>query len=395
MRRDKLAIDLGLPPHLLIIITVMAALTVANLHYNVPLLDAIRNELGVSTTDANLITVLTQTGYAAGLLFIVCLGDLFDARKVILVNFLVLMASLIVFATGTHIVTLWVSSVFTGLSSVAVQMYIPMASKYSTPKNKARDVGYIVSGVLIGVLWGRAGGGIYGSLVGWRWLYVTAALLMGICCLLLIVAMPPLEPDFKGTYIGLLCSLYGIVRQHPEIIVRSVRSALCFASFNALWACMAFHLAGAPFHAGSEMVGMLGLCGIATAIVAASIGRGLNRFGIRRYNFFGFFVMLIAWATLTIWGNSYAGLILGIIFADVGQQFVGLANQSSALAIDPHASNRINTIFMTIFFIGGSVGTFLAGQGWRYLGWYGVVVAGSLLVVIALLTMALKKKSET
>ena len=214
---------------------------------------------------------------------------------------------------------------------------------------------------------------------------------MAVCCLLLIFAMPPLESDFKGTYLGLLRSLYNIVKKHPEISVRSVRSALCFASFNALWACMAFHLAGAPFYAGSEMVGMLGICGIATAIAAANIGRWLNRFGIRRYNIFGFCVMLLAWGVLFFIGNSYAGLILGIILADVGQQFVGLANQSSALAIDPHASNRINTIYMTIYFIGGSVGTLLAGQGWKCLGWNGVVLAGSMLIVVGFLTMLLKK----
>jgi len=394
MGKDKLVIDQGIPRHLLAIITVMAALTVANLHYNVPLLDSIHNDLNVTSTDANLITVLTQTGYAFGLLFIVCLGDLYDARKVIMGNFFVLIASLLAFALGHNIITLWVASVLTGLSSVAVQMYIPMVSKYSSPQNKARNVGYIVSGVLIGVLWGRAGGGLFGALVGWRWLYVSAALLMAVCCVLLIVAMPSLESDFKGTYFGLLRSLHGIVKKHPEITVRSVRSALCFASFNALWACMAFHLADDPFHAGSEMVGMLGLCGIVTAIAAASIGRWLNRYGIRRYNIFGFCVMLFAWAVLYVLGNSYAGLIMGIILADVGQQFVGLANQSSALAIDPHASNRINTIYMTIYFIGGSVGTFLAGQGWKHLGWSGVVLVGSLLIVIGLLTMLLKRRQK-
>ena len=263
---EGLKIDQGIPRHLLAIITVMAALTVANLHYNVPLLDSICSDLSISTTDGNLITVCTQTGYAFGLLFIVCLGDLFDARRVILVNFLVLIASLTMFATGQSAPVLWVASVLTGLTSVAVQMYIPMVSKYSAPKDKSRDVGLIVSGVLIGVLWGRAGGGLFGALVGWRWLYLGAAALMALCCVLLVVAMPPLESDFKGSYLGLLRSLFGIVRRHPEITVRSVRSVLCFASFNALWACMAFHLAAPPFYAGSEMVGVLGLCGIATAL---------------------------------------------------------------------------------------------------------------------------------
>jgi len=126
---------------------------------------------------------------------------------------------------------------------------------------------------------------------------------------------------------------------------------------------------------------------------AAGIGRWLDRFGIRRYNVFGFCVMLAAWAVLLFLGNSYAGLVIGIILADVGQQFVGLANQSSALAIDPHASNRINTIYMTIYFIGGSIGTLLAGIGWRHLGWSGVAMAGSMLVLAGLGSMLLKKNN--
>jgi len=392
MTRDKLAVNQGIPRHLLAVITVMAALTVANLHYNVPLLDAIRKDLGVSSTDANLITVLTQAGYAFGLFFIVCLGDLYDARKVIIGNFFVLIVSLTAFALGHSIIVLWVASVLTGLSSVAVSMYMPMVSKYSLPQNKARNMGYVVSGVIIGILWGRAAGGLFGALIGWRCLYLSAAILMIICCILLLATIPPLESGFKGSYLGLLRSLFELVKKHPEIIFRSARSALCLGSFNALWACMSFHLTGAPFYAGSEMVGVLGLCGIPTAIAAASIGRWLNHYGIRRYNFFGFYLMLSAWAVLYILGNSYAGLILGIILADIGLQFVGLANQSSVLAINPHASNRINTIYMTIYFIGGSVGTFLAGQGWKYLDWNGVVLAGSLLIVVGLLTMIPKSK---
>ena len=108
---------------------IMAALTVANLHYNVPLLDVISRDLNTSQVKANLITVFTQAGYAMGLLFIVALGDLYDARRVIVINFVILILSLLIFAMGRSIYVLWGAGLVTGLSSVAVQMYIPMVSK--------------------------------------------------------------------------------------------------------------------------------------------------------------------------------------------------------------------------------------------------------------------------
>lgn len=390
-RVSSLTINGGIPRYLLLTISVMAALTVANLHYNVPLLESISRDMHVSQVRANLITVFTQGGYAIGLLFIVALGDLFDARKIIVINFGFLIASLIAFAIGTRIEWLWATSVITGLSSVAVQMYLPMVSSYSRPENKARNVGYIVSGLLIGVLIGRVVGGLVGQWLGWRWLYVLAAIVMVICCIVLLLLMPPLQSTFKGSYLQLLRSIFQIIRDHPLIVSNAVRSSFAFASFNTLWACMAFHMAGPPFFKGSSIVGLLGLCGIASAAAVANIGKYVDRYGVRRFNIIGLTMMLLAWAVLLVWGNSYIGLIVGIIVVDVGEQFVGLSNQSSALKVDAKASNRINTIYMTIFFIGGSLGTFLAGQGWNYLGWNGVVLVGVILVVLPLLMVIPKR----
>jgi predicted MFS family arabinose efflux permease len=387
MRQTKLYIDGGIPRYLLITITIMAALTVANLHYNVPLLESISSDLHVSQVKANLITVFTQGGYAIGLLFVVALGDFFDPRRIISINFIFLVISLLSFAVAQRIEWLWASSVITGLCSVAVQMYIPMVSQYSKPINKSRNVGYIVSGLLIGVLMGRVLGGIFGQLIGWRWLYVLAAIIMIICFIVLLVLMPPLEKNFSGSYLQLLRSIFHLAHEYPQIIGGALCSSFGFASFNTLWACMAFHLAGPPFYQGSSMVGLLGLCGIASAIAVANIGKYVDRYGVRRFSIIGLTIMSCAWIILFFVGYSYIGLIIGVIAVDVGQQFIGLSNQSSLLKLDSKASNRINTIYMTIYFIGGSIGTFFAGQGWNYLGWSGVVLVGMVLLIASLITL--------
>ena len=66
-------------------------------------------------------------------------------------------------------------------------------------------------------------------------------------------------------------------------------------------------------------------------------------------------MILLAWASLFFCGNNYAGIITGVILIDIGMQCIQLSNQTSIFDIYPSASNRVNTIFMTTYFIGGSL----------------------------------------
>lgn len=73
----------GIERSLLLAMAVIAGLTVANCYYNQPLLEMIRHDIGVSQHEANLITVVTQIGYALGLCFLIPMGDLYSRRRII------------------------------------------------------------------------------------------------------------------------------------------------------------------------------------------------------------------------------------------------------------------------------------------------------------------------
>ena len=62
---------------------IVAGISVANLYYNQPLLYQISQDLQVSEFKINLISMITQIGYALGLLFIIPLADLLPRRKII------------------------------------------------------------------------------------------------------------------------------------------------------------------------------------------------------------------------------------------------------------------------------------------------------------------------
>lgn len=75
---------------------------------------------------------------------------------------------------------------------------------------------------------------------------------------------------------------------------------------------------------------------------------------------------------------------------DAGMQCIHLSNQTSVVALDASAINRINTIYMTIYFLGGSAGTFVSGLSWQHYGWTGVVGVGIAFTVASLLVNCFK-----
>lgn len=382
----------GLPASILWTLAIVAGISVANLYYNQPLLNMIRQELGVSEFKTNLIAMVTQIGYAIGLLFIIPLADLYQRKKIILTNFAILIISLLSIAFGKNIHLILIASFFTGICSVIPQIFIPIASQFSRPENKGRNVGIVVSGLLTGILASRVISGFIGELFGWREMYHIAAGMMLVCAIIVLKILPDIQPNFKGKYSDLMKSLFSLLKEYPQLGIYSIRAALNFGSFLAMWSCLAFKMGRAPFYANSDTIGLLGLCGIAGALTASFVGKYVKRVGVRRFNFIGCGLILFSWLLFFVGENSYIGIIAGIIIIDIGMQCIQLSNQTSIFELNPRASNRINTIFMTTYFIGGATGTFLAGTFWQLHGWHGVIGVGAFLTCISLLITISSKK---
>lgn len=85
----------GLPTFLIVLLAIMAGISVANLYYCQPLLNLIREDIGLTEFQVNLMPVATQIGYAIGLFFIIPMGDLYNRKTTILICFGILILSLL------------------------------------------------------------------------------------------------------------------------------------------------------------------------------------------------------------------------------------------------------------------------------------------------------------
>lgn len=362
-----------------------AGLVVANLYYNQPLLGMISRELGESEAATSKVAMFTQIGYAAGLLLIIPLGDMFRRKRMILIDFIFIILSLLIFAFSQSLAVMITASFFIGLTSVVPQIFVPIAAQLSKPEEKGRNMGIVMGGLLIGILASRVFSGLLGEYLGWREVFMIAAGMMFILGIFIAFLLPDMKTNFKGTYGQLMSSLLYYAKTIPALRLASLRGGLGFGAFSIFWTTLTFHLEQPPFFQGSDVAGLLGIIGIVGALVAPLVGSASGKINKNQLIIIGCSLMLLAWIVLGIGGFTYAGLIIGIIFLDMGLQGMHVTNQTIVFSSHPEASNRLNTIYMVSYFVGGSLGTLVGGKVWEHFGWAGVVVAGSGFVLLALL----------
>lgn len=382
----------GIPAPLLALMAVATGLSVANCYYNQPLLSSMAKDFAVSDFSASMVATLTPIGYMLGLVFVIPLDDLLPRKRLILINYLISACALLAIALAPNIYWVWGASLLAGASSVMPQFFIPLVSYNSTPNHKVRNVGIIQACLLIGILGSRVVSGLLADVWGWRSVYWVACVLMLGCFLAIHKTFPALPKSSQGNYRSLMKSLSRLFLKYPYLRIASLRAALAYGSFFALWSCLAFRMKQAPFFASDDIIGALGLCGLAGASTVVFISGYIRKYGARFFSLAGGCVILAAWL-LAFWGDgSYLWLIIAILLIDAGMQSVHLANQTSVVALDESAINRVNTVYMTIYFLGGSAGTFVSGLSWQHFGWTGVVGAGIAFAVASLLVNCVKLK---
>lgn len=113
----------------LYLMSVSAGLVVAILYYNQPLLNQIAVTFSVNESAVSNVALFTQLGYAVGLLIIIPLGDKVSSKKILLFDFVLMIAALIAAAISNSLILLVLSSFFIGFSSAIPQLFVPMAAQ--------------------------------------------------------------------------------------------------------------------------------------------------------------------------------------------------------------------------------------------------------------------------
>ncbi|MBG0570902.1 MFS transporter [Enterobacter hormaechei] len=375
----------GLSPALILLMSVATGLAVASNYYAQPLLDTIARVFDLSASSAGFIVTAAQLGYAAGLLFLVPLGDMFERRMLIVSMTLLAAGGMLITASSQSLTMMIIGTALTGLFSVVAQILVPLAATLASPEKRGKVVGTIMSGLLLGILLARTVAGLLASLGGWRTVYWVASVLMVIMALALWRGLPKVKQENHLNYPQLLASVFSLFTRDKLLRTRAVLGCLTFANFSILWTSMAFLLAAPPFNYSEGVIGLFGLAGAAGALGARPAGGLADKGKSHMTTSAGLVLLLLSWAAIWYGHVSVLALIVGILVLDLTVQGVHITNQTVIYRVKPDARNRLTAGYMTSYFIGGAAGSLISASAWQHAGWTGVCAIGAIVAAINLL----------
>jgi predicted MFS family arabinose efflux permease len=380
---------------LLIVMAVAIGAAVANNYYAQPLLPAIEHSLHLSSSGAGLIVTVSQIGYALGLVFVLPLGDLLERRRLVVTMALGVSVALFSVASAPSGAVLLPAALLVGTLSVIAQILVAMAAGMASDAERGRVVGYVMTGLLLGILLARTVAGYVAELGSWRTVYYAAAALMVTQAAVLARLLPCHRQDVTLGYGRLLASVRTLLRHERVLRQRALYGALSFAVFSVLWTSMAFLLAGEPYHYGTGTIGLFGLVGASGVLAANFAGRLADRGYQRLTTGCTAVLLLVAWVPLWLGRDSIAALIVGILIVDLAAQGLHITNQSEIYRLRPDARSRINSAYMTFYFLGGAVGSAASAAAYAADGWIGVVSCGATVGGLLTLVWALSLMKRT
>ncbi|MGF7232863.1 MFS transporter [Arachidicoccus sp.] len=380
-----------LTPFLKYFITIGCGVVVANLYYCQPLLGAISRAFHVKEESASIINICSQLGYGIGLFFLVPLGDKIKRRKLLIwMHFLAALA-LLGTALSQNITVLYFFSTCVGIASTACQVFIPLAADLAVEEERGKVLGTVMGGLLTGILLSRTLSGFAAAYWGWQSIYYIGAGFMVIMTVMIWKIIPEEQPKFKGSYGKLMKSLWELFKAQPVIRESAWIGAWLFGAISAFWATMAFLLEKPPFHYSLSLIGLFGIIGAGGALISPFVGKVTDRKGPFIPMRWGIILMIIGWIVLLKADWTVVLVVIGIIMIDMGMQSTHVPNLARNYALLPEARTRLNTLYMTAFFIGGTLGSTIGSIAWNLGGWMCVCISGVIMVVLGALPLAFKK----
>lgn len=367
-----------LPSSLLLLFASAAGLSVANVYYAQPLLDALAADLEIGVGWIGAVIAATQLGSVAALLWLVPLGDRVERGRLMALQTAALVLALLGVAAAGTAGALLLGMLAVGLLGTAMtQGLIAYAAAAASSHERGRVVGAAQAGVVIGLLLARVVAGAVADLGGWRAVYLVSAAVMTVTGLMLWRHLPRLPQPPAAPRLSLLA----LLRQQPVLRRRGLLGLLMFTAFGLFWSSMALPLSAPPFQLGHTAIGAFALVGLLGALAAARSGHWSDRGHADRVTLGALLLLLLSWWPLSALHHGLGWLVLGVLLLDLAVQALHVTNQSLILATAPALAQAQGIAAYMLFYAAGSglgalVGSALyAGYGWGAVCWVGAGVS--------------------
>lgn len=364
--------------------TIAGACTFLNVYCTQPLLPFFQNLFHASEVQVSLTVGAVTLAVALMAPVIGLIAETLGRKKVIVPALFAMAVPTLLAATAQSLSALIFWRFLQGLFVPGV---IAVIIAYINEEFAGRT-GTVMSAYVAGTVFGGFLGRFLTGMIAAHWNWHAAFLVLGILDLLGALAVwrwlplathfVPAQHAFKS-----LADTWGHVR-NPRLLM------ICGMGFTVLFSLVGvftyanFHLAGAPFRLNTAELGSVFFIYLFGCIVTPLAGQFLDRQGFRR-------------TALLAVGMSLGGLLLTlvqwlpVVIAGLALFSSGIfVSQSSATVLTGKVAGRARSsaagLYVTFYYVGGSVGTTLPAWFWLHGDWPGCV---GLFAGVSVITLAL------
>jgi len=390
---------------LIFILAISCGSLAANIYYAQPIVQFIAKDLDISSDLSGLLTTLTQIGYGLGLFFIVPMADLFKSKKVIGILIGLTIFSLIGTLISTNGIIFLLLTTIIGIGACAAQMLVPLTMRIVPIEETGKYVGKVMSGLLIGIMIARPLSIGIADWFGWRMVFLVSLIVLVVVLLLIIQFLPNYEviSNSNMRYPNLIASMVKLLLHTSSLQQRAFYHACLFATFSLYWTVIPILLRSEPLHFSNNEIALFGFVAIAGALLTPTIGKIADKGYIFTMTNVSMALVLLSITLLFfVQDHSLFSMILILISGiciDIGVAGNLLLGQKVIFSLNPEIRNRLNGLYMTIFFLGGAFGSWIGSYTYYKFNSEVTLLIGATFPLIALFVHFIinntKKLSET
>ena len=231
--------------------------------------------------------------------------------------------------------------------------------------------GIYTAGAALGGFVGRLLTGLLAEPIGWRNAFLVDAALTALLAIA-VIALLPREKQFvraanlKASVTQMLKHLH-----NPRLVATYAVGFGVLFNFIATFTFVSFHLAAPPFNLSPAALGLLFTVYLVGTFLVPLIGRAVTRFGRRRF-VISILALWIGGVLLTLI-PSLPAVILGLTLAAACGFLCQASSQSYVATSSKTGISSAIGLYVTAFYVGGSVGALLPGLAWDAAKWPGTV----------------------
>src|SRR6266545_3459061 len=363
-----------------------------NLYSPQALLPELAREFGVGPAETSATMTAGTAAIALTAPFTGALADVLGRRQVITAAMLAVVIPMALIALSTDVQSMIVWRFLQGLLLPPIFAVTVAYIGDEWPSAEVPGIaGIYITGASIGGFCGRFIPGVLADLVGWRSGFLTLAVI-SLAGAMLVAAVLPRERGFVRSE-GLGASARQMLRhlRNPQLVATYAIGFGVLFNFIAIFTFVSFHLAAPPYGFSPTLLGAVFVTYLAGSVTAPMIGWAMARFGRQRF----VLGVIGVWAcgALVLLAQPIVAIIAGLLLCAVCGMLCQAISTGYVTAIATEGRSSAVGLYVTAFYVGGSMGALLPGLTWSAAGWPACVAMAlaMLAVMAAIATLAYRR----